>query len=119
MIRDSGCKPGLVLNPATGLESVKHVVEQLDMLLLMSVNPGFGGQQFLPSVLKKVRAARVLLDRENPDCRLEIDGGIKLDNIGDAAQAGADTFVAGSAIFGSGDYTATIQALREQLASIV
>lgn len=119
LIRDNGCKPGLVLNPATGLESIKYVLEQLDMLLLMSVNPGFGGQQFLPATLKKVSAARALLDKENPDCRLEIDGGIKLDNIGDAAAAGADTFVAGSAIFGSGDYAATIQAMREQLASIV
>jgi len=115
LIRDSGCKPGLVLNPATGLESIKHVVDQLDMLLLMSVNPGFGGQQFLPSSIKKLRAARTLLNAENPDCRLEIDGGIKLDNIREVAEAGADTFVAGSAIFGSGDYAATIQAMREQL----
>lgn len=115
LIRDSGCKPGLVLNPATGLESIKHVVEQLDMLLLMSVNPGFGGQTFIPSSISKLRAARAFLDANNPDCRLEIDGGIKPENIRDVAEAGADTFVAGSAIFGSGDYMATIQAMREQL----
>lgn len=115
LIQERGCKPGLVLNPATGLETIKHVVELLDMLLLMSVNPGFGGQKFLPSSLDKLRAARALLDAENPDCRLEIDGGIKLDNIRDVADAGADTFVAGSAIFGTEDYRACIQAMRKQL----
>jgi len=115
LIRDKGCKPGLVLNPATGLELVKHVVDQLDMLLLMSVNPGFGGQKFLPASIDKLSEARRFLDQYNPNCRLEIDGGISAENIGAVAKAGADTFVAGSAIFGTDDYPATIQAMREQL----
>ena len=117
LIRDKGCKPGLVLNPAAGFEQIKYVVDQLDMVLLMSVNPGFGGQKFLPYVLNKVRDVRDFIDRQQLPVRLEIDGGITVDNIGAAAQAGADTFVAGSAIFGSGDYRKTIEAMRQQLSS--
>lgn len=117
LVRDKGCKPGLVLNPATGIETVKHVVEQIDMLLLMSVNPGFGGQHFIPSSIDKLREARAFLNIHRPDCRLEIDGGIKLENIREVADAGADTFVAGSAIFGAGDYAAVIKAMREQLSA--
>lgn len=117
LIRDKGCKPGLVLNPATGFETVKYVVEQIDMLLLMSVNPGFGGQSFIASSIDKLREARKFLDAHHPDCRLEIDGGINIENIRAVAEAGADTFVAGSAIFGADDYGATIQAMREQLSA--
>lgn len=117
LIRDKGCKPGLVLNPASGFEQIKYVIDQLDMVLLMSVNPGFGGQKFLPYVLDKVRDVRDFIDRQQLSVRLEIDGGITVDNIGEAARAGADTFVAGSAIFGSGDYRKTIEAMRQQLSS--
>lgn len=117
LIRDKGCKPGLVLNPAAGFEQIKYVIDQLDMVLLMSVNPGFGGQKFLPYVLNKVRDVRDFIDRQQLPVRLEIDGGITVDNIGEAARAGADTFVAGSAIFGSGDYRRTIEAMRQQLSS--
>ena len=117
LIRDKGCKPGLVLNPASGFEQIKYVIDQLDMVLLMSVNPGFGGQKFLPYVLDKVRDVRDFIDRQQLPVRLEIDGGITVDNIGEAARAGADTFVAGSAIFGSGDYRKTIEAMRQQLSS--
>lgn len=116
LIRDRGCKGGLVLNPATGLEPVRYVLDKIDVLLLMSVNPGFGGQKFIPAVLDKVRAAREMIDASGLDIRLEIDGGVSADNIAEIAAAGADTFVAGSAIFNGGDYAAAIAAMREQLA---
>jgi ribulose-phosphate 3-epimerase len=112
LIRENGCKPGLVLNPATPLDYLEYTLPKLDLLLLMSVNPGFGGQKFIPSVLEKVRAARKLIDATGKQIRLEIDGGVKVDNIGEIARAGADMFVAGSAIFGAQDYKATIGAMR-------
>ncbi len=118
LIKEKGCKAGLVLNPATPLEVVKHVLPQLDMLLLMSVNPGFGGQKFIPYTLDKLREARAAIDALGLDTRLEIDGGVTVDNIAEIAAAGADTFVAGSAIFGSDDYKTTIDAMRAQLASV-
>jgi ribulose-phosphate 3-epimerase len=117
LIRESGCRPGLVLNPATPLSCLDHTLHKLDLVLLMSVNPGFGGQKFIPGVLDKVRAVRKLIDASGRDIRLEIDGGVKVDNIGEIARAGADMFVAGSAIFGSPDYKATISAMREQIAA--
>lgn len=116
LIRAHGCKAGLVFNPATPLDVVDHVIDRLDMILLMSVNPGFGGQAFIPSALAKLRQARILIDASERAIRLEIDGGVRLDNIRGIAEAGADTFVAGSAIFGSDDYQATIAAMREQIA---
>lgn len=116
LIRAHGCKAGLVFNPATPLDVVDHVIDRLDMILLMSVNPGFGGQAFIPSALAKLRQARILIDASERAIRLEIDGGVKLDNIRGIAEAGADTFVAGSAIFGGDDYQATIAAMREQIA---
>jgi len=116
LIREHGCKPGLVLNPATPLDVLDYTLEKLDLVLLMSVNPGFGGQQFIPSVLDKVRAVRKLIDATGRSIRLEIDGGVKVDNIGEIARAGADTFVAGSAIFGSRDYKSTIAAMRAAIA---
>ena len=116
-IRDAGCEAGLVLNPATGLDVLDHVMERLDIVLLMSVNPGFGGQSFIPEILAKLAAARQRIDAAGLPIRLEIDGGVKVDNIGDIAAAGADTFVAGSAIFGSTDYAATIAAMREAIQS--
>jgi ribulose-phosphate 3-epimerase len=112
LIRDQGCKPGLVLNPATPLDVLDYTIAKLDMVLLMSVNPGFGGQKFIPSVLDKVRAVRKRIDALGKPIRLEVDGGIKVDNIAEVARAGADTFVAGSAIFGASDYQATIAAMR-------
>ena len=115
LIRDQGCKAGLVFNPATPLTCLEHVLDKVDMVLLMSVNPGFGGQQFIPSALDKLQAARAIIDESGFEIRLEIDGGVKVDNIGEIAAAGADTFVAGSAIFGSDDYAATIAAMREQI----
>ncbi len=118
LIRDKGCKPGLVLNPATPLGTVEHVLDQLDMLLLMSVNPGFGGQKFIPYVLEKAKAARTMIDARGLATRLEIDGGVGLNNIADVAKAGVDTFVAGSAIFGAEDYKQVISAMREVLASV-
>ncbi|MEX1032845.1 MAG: ribulose-phosphate 3-epimerase [Cellvibrionaceae bacterium] len=119
LIRDAGCKPGLVLNPAVGLETIKHVLPGLDMLLLMSVNPGFGGQSFIPYTLDKLREARAMINGcGNTSIRLEIDGGIKADNIRAAAEAGADTFVAGTAIFGAADYSAAIKGLRDELAKV-
>lgn len=118
LIKQAGCKAGLVLNPATPIEIVKHVLPQLDMLLLMSVNPGFGGQKFIPYTLDKLREARALIDESGYDIRLEIDGGVTADNIREIAQAGADTFVAGSAIFGKGDYKAAIDAMRAELAQV-
>jgi ribulose-phosphate 3-epimerase len=114
-IRDAGCKAGLVFNPATPLDCLKYVIDKLDMVLLMSVNPGFGGQSFIPSSLAKMREARAIIDASGRTIRLEIDGGVKVDNIREIAAAGADTFVAGSAIFGAGDYAATIAAMREQI----
>ncbi len=116
LIRDSGCKSGLVFNPATPLDVLEYVMEKVDMILLMSVNPGFGGQSFISSALDKLKAARKLIDDSGFDIRLEIDGGVKVDNIAEIAAAGADTFVAGSAIFGSDDYQKTITAMRTQLA---
>ncbi len=115
LIRDCGCKAGLVLNPATSLESLRYVIDKLDMVLLMSVNPGFGGQAFIPAVLQKIAELRQLLDDHGGDIRLEVDGGIKVDNIAEVAAAGADTFVAGSAIFGSDDYQRTINQMRSEL----
>ncbi len=116
LIRNKGCKAGLVFNPATPLNVLEHVFDAVDMILVMSVNPGFGGQSFIPSALDKLRAARRLIDSSGRDIRLEIDGGVKVDNIAAAAAAGADTFVAGSAIFGSEDYAATIRAMRAEIA---
>lgn len=118
LIKQKGCKAGLVLNPATPLDVVKHVLPQLDMLLLMSVNPGFGGQKFIPYTLDKLREARCAIDEQGLSTRLEIDGGVTVDNIAQIASAGADTFVAGSAIFGTDDYQATIAAMRAQLATV-
>lgn len=118
LIRDHGCKPGLVFNPATPLDYLQHVLDKVDMVLLMSVNPGFGGQSFIPSALEKLRQARRMIDESGRSIRLEIDGGVKADNIAATAEAGADTFVAGSAIFGSGDYAATISKMRGALASV-
>lgn len=115
LIRDAGCKSGLVFNPATPLDCLKYVMDKVDMVLLMSVNPGFGGQAFIPSSLDKLREARALIDASGFPIRLEIDGGVKVDNIGEIAAAGADTFVAGSAIFGSEDYAQTIAAMRAEL----
>lgn len=116
LARDLGCKTGLVLNPATGLEVVRHVLDRLDVLLLMSVNPGFGGQAFIPEALNKLRATRQLIDASGREIRLEIDGGVGPDNIAAIAAAGADTFVAGSAIFGKPDRAAAVAALRDALA---
>ena len=115
LIREHGCKPGLVFNPATPLEYLDYTLEKLDMVLLMSVNPGFGGQSFIPSALPKLAQVRRLIDQSGLPIRLEIDGGVKVDNIQAIAAAGADTFVAGSAIFGSNDYTATIAAMRKAI----
>ena len=116
LIREQGCKSGLVFNPATPLDCLEYVMDKVDMVLLMSVNPGFGGQKFIPSALDKLRQARKLIDDSGLDIRLEIDGGVKVDNIGEIAAAGADTFVAGSAIFGSEDYAATIAAMKASIA---
>jgi ribulose-phosphate 3-epimerase len=116
LVRDNGCKTGLVFNPATPLDYLKYVIGEVDMILLMSVNPGFGGQSFIPESLDKLREARKLIDASGRDIRLEIDGGVKVNNIGEIAAAGADTFVAGSAIFGADDYQATISAMRDAIA---
>ena len=118
LVRDLGCKAGLVLNPGTGLDAVQWVMDKMDMLLLMSVNPGFGGQKFIPSTLQKLAQARQLIDDSGYDIRLEVDGGVGVDNIAKVAAAGADTFVAGSAIFGQPDYAAVIAKMREQLATV-
>jgi ribulose-phosphate 3-epimerase len=115
LVRDRGCKSGLVFNPATPLDALTHVMDKIDMVLIMSVNPGFGGQSFIPEALEKLRAVRKLIDASGCDIRLEIDGGVKVDNIAEIAAAGADTFVAGSAIFGAVDYRATIDAMREAI----
>jgi ribulose-phosphate 3-epimerase len=119
LIRELGCKSGLVFNPATPLDYLKHVIDKVDMILLMSVNPGFGGQSFIPEALVKLREARKIIDDSGHDIRLEIDGGVKVDNIGEIAAAGADTFVAGSAIFGADDYKTTIDAMRSEIAKAV
>ncbi|CAN5201900.1 ribulose-phosphate 3-epimerase [soil metagenome] len=116
LIRDSGCKAGLVFNPATPLDYLDHVMDRLDLILVMSVNPGFGGQSFISQALKKIAAIRKLIDQSGRDILLEVDGGIKVENIAAAAQAGADTFVAGSAIFGKPDYKTVIDAMRAELA---
>ncbi|HWP87862.1 MAG TPA: ribulose-phosphate 3-epimerase [Burkholderiales bacterium] len=116
LIKEHGCKAGLVFNPATPLDYLDHVLDKLDLVLIMSVNPGFGGQKFIAGALAKLRAARERIAATGRDIWLEVDGGIKTDNIADAARAGADTFVAGSAIFGSRDYRATIQQMRGELA---
>ncbi len=116
LVRDRGCKSGLVFNPATPLHHLTHVMDKIDMILLMSVNPGFGGQSFIPSALDKLREARKIIDESGYDIRLEIDGGVKTDNIHDIAAAGADTFVAGSAIFGADDYKTVIDKMREEIA---
>ena len=116
LIRDNGCKSGLVFNPATSLDYLDYVMDKVDMVLLMSVNPGFGGQKFIPATLDKLRQARKKIDESGLDIRLEIDGGVKVDNIREIAEAGADTFVAGSAIFNTEDYEATIAAMRDELA---
>jgi len=115
LIREQGCKAGLVFNPATPLDWLDYVIDKVDMVLLMSVNPGFGGQKFIPSALDKLRQVRKIIDDSGLDIRLEIDGGVKVDNIGEIAAAGADTFVAGSAIFGSEDYAATISAMKAEI----
>lgn len=116
LIRDGGCKAGLVFNPATPLHYLDHVMDRLDMILLMSVNPGFGGQKFIPGTLDKLREARRRIDASGHEIRLEIDGGVKTDNIREIAAAGADTFVAGSAIFNTDNYKATIDAMRAEIA---
>ena len=118
LIRDQGCKAGLVFNPATPLDYLDHVMDKLDLILIMSVNPGFGGQSFIPQALKKIAAVRQMIDASGHEIMLEVDGGIKVDNIAEVAKAGADTFVAGSAIFGKPDYKAVIDAMRQQLASV-
>ena len=118
LIREHGCKSGLVFNPASPLDCLQHIIDKVDMVLLMSVNPGFGGQSFIPSTLNKLKQARRLIDESGYPIRLEIDGGVKVDNIGKIARAGADTFVAGSAIFGSDSYSTTIQQMRDELAII-
>ncbi len=115
LIRDSGCQAGLVLNPATPVSELNWVLDELDLVLLMSVNPGFGGQGFIPYVLQKIEQVRSMIDASERRVRLEVDGGVKVDNIGEIYAAGADTFVAGSAIFGSGDYAATIAAMRARI----
>ncbi len=116
LIKEEGCKAGLVFNPSTSLSYLEHVMDKVDMILLMSVNPGFGGQSFIPSSLDKLRTVRKMIDESGRDIRLEIDGGVKIDNIREIAAAGADTFVAGSAIFNTDDYKATIDAMRAELA---
>jgi len=118
LIRDHGCKAGLVLNPATPLHMLEHVMDKLDLILLMSVNPGFGGQSFIPHTLKKIAAVRKLIDESGRDIMLQVDGGVKIDNIREIAAAGADTFVAGSAIFGKPDYKGVIDAMRTELSKV-
>lgn len=119
LIRDSGCKSGLVFNPATPLTMLEHVLHMVDLVLIMSVNPGFGGQNFIETTLGKIATARRLIDESGLEVRLEVDGGVKIDNIRSIAAAGADTFVAGSAIFGSDDYAATIAAMRGEIAMAI
>ena len=118
LVRDLGCKAGLVINPSTGLDVARWVMDKMDMLLLMSVNPGFGGQKFIPSTLDKLKQARAMIDSSGYDIRLEVDGGVGVANIAEIAAAGADTFVAGSAIFSQPDYAEVIGKLRAELASV-
>tara|TARA_B100000614_G_scaffold244332_1_gene248365 strand:- start:8778 stop:9449 length:672 start_codon:yes stop_codon:yes gene_type:complete len=118
LIRENGCKPGLVLNPASSLTYLDNCIDSIDMILLMSVNPGFGGQKFIDSTLNKITNVRSLIDKTGKDIRLEVDGGINIDNIAEVAKAGADTFVAGSAIFNSNDYAKTIKSMKDKLQSI-
>ena len=118
LIRDCGCKSGLVFNPATPLSYLDYVLDKVDVVLLMSVNPGFGGQSFIPATLKKLQQARKIIDESGYDIRLEVDGGVKVDNIAEIAAAGADMFVAGSAIFGKSDYKQVIDQMRTQLANV-
>jgi ribulose-phosphate 3-epimerase len=118
LIREHGCRPGLVFNPATPLDYLDYTLDSLDMVLIMSVNPGFAGQQFIPTTLRKLADARARIQAGGREVRLEVDGGIKTDNIGAAAAAGADTFVAGSAIFGSRDYAQTIREMRRQIGGV-
>jgi len=119
LIKEQGCKAGLVFNPATPLDWLAHVIDKVDMVLIMSVNPGFGGQSFIPSALTKLRQARQIIESSGREIRLQIDGGVKVDNIGEIAAAGADTFVAGSAIFGSDDYATTIAAMKSEITKAV
>ncbi|MBC7944369.1 MAG: ribulose-phosphate 3-epimerase [Burkholderiales bacterium] len=118
LIKEQGCKAGLVFNPATPLHYLDHVLDKLDLVLIMSVNPGFGGQQFIPQALAKLRAVRERIDASGRDIWLEVDGGVKTENIAEIARAGADTFVAGSAIYGTRNYAATISAMRGELAGV-
>ena len=118
LIKEHGCKAGLVFNPATPLNYLDHVIDKLDLVLIMSVNPGFGGQSFIPEALNKLRLARQRIDASGRDIWLEIDGGVKVDNIAEIAAAGADTFVAGSAIYGKPDYKAVIDSMRSELAKV-
>ncbi len=118
LIKEHGCKAGVVLNPATPLASLEFIMDKVDMILLMSVNPGFGGQSFIPHTMDKLRAVRKMIDESGRNIRLEIDGGVKVDNIREIAEAGADMFVAGSAIFGQSDYKAVIDQMREELAQV-
>ncbi|MCG7489751.1 ribulose-phosphate 3-epimerase [Vibrio sp. Of14-4] len=118
LIKEHGCKAGVVLNPATPLSHLEYIMDKLDMILLMSVNPGFGGQSFIPKTLDKLKAVRRLIDQSGRDIRLEIDGGVKVENIKEIAQAGADMFVAGSAIFNQPDYKQVIDQMREELAKV-
>ena len=118
LIRENGCKAGLVFNPATPLSYLDYVMDKVDLILIMSVNPGFGGQKFIPSALTKLREARARIEQSGRDIWLEVDGGVKADNIAEIARAGADTFVAGSAIFGADDYNATVAAMRAELAKV-
>jgi ribulose-phosphate 3-epimerase len=118
LVKDCGCKSGLVFNPATPLDYLSYVMDKIDLVLLMSVNPGFGGQSFITSSLEKLRQARQIINKSGREIRLEIDGGVKIDNIREIAQAGADTFVAGSAIFSTSDYRTTLAAMRAELAKV-
>tara|TARA_R110001583_G_scaffold7720_9_gene37935 strand:- start:21657 stop:22325 length:669 start_codon:yes stop_codon:yes gene_type:complete len=118
LIKDHGCKAGLVLNPASSLEELTHVMDKLDVILLMSVNPGFGGQSFIPHTLEKLRQVRALIDASGLDIRLQVDGGVKVDNIKEIAEAGADMFVAGSAIFNQPNYKTVIDEMRSELAKV-
>ncbi|MEM6640615.1 MAG: ribulose-phosphate 3-epimerase [Pseudomonadota bacterium] len=118
LVREQGCRAGLVFNPATPLTMLDHVMDKVDLILIMSVNPGFGGQSFIPTALDKIREARARIDASGREIILEVDGGVKINNIAEVARAGADTFVAGSAIFGESDYAAVISAMRRELAAV-
>jgi ribulose-phosphate 3-epimerase len=118
MIKSAGCQCGLVFNPATSLSYLDYLMDKIDMILIMSINPGFGGQKFIPSTHKKLKQARAMIEQSGRDIRLEIDGGVKIDNIAEIAASGADTFVAGSAIFGADDYRNTIDLMKSEIASL-